>query len=81
MIFQTIESKSFQERQSRVCPGTWLGAERRMPGDTVTVSGRNIKIYCKHLVLSITNLLHKIGPFSHEMISEKYSTVTKLADI
>ena len=34
MIFQTIESKSFQERQSRVCPGTWLGAERRMPGDT-----------------------------------------------
>ena len=79
MIFQTKESKSFQERQT--LSGTWLGAERRMPGDTATVCGRNIKIYCKHLVLSITNLLHKIGPFSHEMISEQYSTVTKLADI
>ena len=36
MIFQTKESKSFQERQS-LPPGTWLGAERRMPGHTVTV--------------------------------------------
>ena len=36
MIFQTKESKSFQERQS-LPPGTWLGVERRMPGHTVTV--------------------------------------------
>ena len=67
MIFQTKESRSFQERQRRVSPGTWLGAERRMPGHTVTV-GEISKYIIKHSVqYYIATLLHNIGPFSLEM--------------
>ena len=54
MIFQTKESKSFQERQS-LPPGTWLGVERRMPGHKVTV-GEIYQNILKHHFVKFYNL-------------------------